>query len=373
MENLLLDNQVIILESDYTLDSLKKKIRQMQDIIFKFSFAIEGVYPRYTEILNDFRTRLCAWENSMNEADSPKCLLMCELVRYIDQVKNEIERSGVDFSKRTEEDYVGTLFSVDPNTEYEPIYFLRPVAIDFISIWNNSETTLVTKKQIVNYLYLIHEFSKSIINSFSIMSKEDFEEKFGFDYANFDLDNMNFNVKSISDSFAKMIKSDNSDVDTNPLTETVNTVLTEFLGIENADQNINLKTLQELHNNSNSGSLYEKLDKISAALDSKGIGDEELVNSVKSLSAAFNKNSGVKNPKMKALFEKLANGIDLENPDTLIECQQLMHDNPIFQQMGIDVSKLREQAEMTHRPQVNTHVKQKKKVKSKSKSKSKSK
>jgi hypothetical protein len=339
MDSLLLDNQIIILEGDTELDVLKQKIRKMEDILVKFTHALTGIFPQYFTTLDDLRNRMVTWENSMNQAETPKSLYMCELVRHIDQIRAGIEKSQVDFGNRDSETYIQNVFCVDVEKEYEPLYLLRPAAVDFIGIWNNPETTLSTKKNIINYLYLINEFARSIMNSFSVMDKDEFEEKFGFDYANFDIDNMNFNVKSISESFAKMVKTEDEQVDTNPLTETVNTVLSEFLGVENPDQNINLKTLQEIHSkqSGDAGGLYNKLDRISEQLDKKGISDQDLLNSVKNLSMAFTKNSKVKNPQMKALFEKLSNGIDLENPDTLIECQKMMHENPFFQQMGLSM------------------------------------
>lgn len=339
MDNLLLGDQVIILDGDIKLDDLKRKIKQMEDILVKFTHALTSVFPHYFSTLDDLRNRMVTWENSMYQAETPKSLYVCELVRHIDQIKSEIEKSQIDFGNRDNDEYIKNVFCVDPEKEYEPMYLLRPAAVDFIGLWNNTDTTLSTKKHIVNYLYLIDEFARSIMNSFSVMDKDDFEEKFGFDYANFDIDNMNFNVKTISESFAKMVKTEDEQVDTNPLTETVNTVLTEFLGVDNPEQNINLKTLQEIHSkqSGDTGGLYSKLDRISAQLDKKGISDQDLLNSVKNLSTAFTKNSKVKNPKMKALFEKLSNGIDLDNPDTLLECQQMMQENPIFQQMGLTV------------------------------------
>lgn len=335
-DDLLLGDQVIILEGDIQLDDLKRKIKQLEDIIVKFTFALGSVYPQYFLTLEDYRNRMVTWENSMVQTETPKSLYSCDLVRHICQIKNEIHKSGIVFDNRDNEEYVKNVCCVDSDKEYEPLYFLRPAAVDFIGIWNNPETTIGTKRNIINYLHLINEFSKSIINSFSVMNKEDFEEKFGFDYANFDIDNMSFNVKSISESFANMVKKEDEHIDTNPLTETVNTVLTEFLGVQDAEQNINLKTLQEIHSSSQSNSgLYDKLDKISAKLDEKGISDADLLNSVKNLSTAFTKNAKVKNPKMKELFEKLSNGINLDDPQTLVECQQMMHDNPLFKQMGL--------------------------------------
>lgn len=344
MENLLLGNQVILLNDNIDFEQLKAKISQMCNVIMKFISALESIAGQeLVEMLNDNREKLQSWESTMKKTDAPKGLLMTEIVQFIDHVRKEIVAQKIKFDKRKDEEYVDQLFNVDEANEYEPMYLLRPIAVDFIGLWINPRTTIESKIQIVSFLYLIQEFGNSIMDSFLIMDKDEFKEKYGFDLANFDLDNMNFSINSISDSFSKMLKADDESMDTNPLTETVNTVLTTFLGVDDASQNINLSTLQELHTKARAGGktkgVYERLDEISAKLDEKGISDTDLVNSVKNLSNVFTKNSNIKNPKIKELFNKLANG-DISDPDTLAECQRMMHSNPLFQSMGLDVNQM---------------------------------
>lgn len=343
MENLLLGNQVILLNDNIDFEQLKNKVSQMCNVIMKFTVAIESAYPEFSEMLNDNREKIKSWELSMKKTDAPKSLLMSEMVQFIDHVKKEIESQKIKFDKRKDEEYIDQLFCVDTTNEYEPMYLLRPIAVDFIGLWTNPRTSIESKLQIVSYLYLVQEFGNSIMESFLIMDKDEFKDKYGFDLANFDLDNMNFSINSISDSFAKMLKADDESMDTNPLTETVNTVLTTFLGVDDASQNISLSTLQDLHTKAREGGkskgVYDKLDEISAKLDEKGISDTDLVNSVKNLSNVFTKNSNIKNPKIKELFKKLAEG-DISDPDTLAECQKMMHSNPLFKSMGFDVNQM---------------------------------
>jgi len=334
MDNLLLDNQVIILASDIEFDDLKKKIVRMHIIISKFINALEMVYTDYAQMLQESRQMLSSWKNTMQKADAPKSLLMTKLVQFINHVTNEINSVGIDFDQRDDKKYINTLFAIDTNQEYEPVYLLRPIAIDFVSLWANPATTMKRKKQILDYLYLISKFGKSVMNTFVIMDKDEFQEKFGLDLANFDIDNMSFNVKSISDSFAKMLNDDDETVDTTPLTETVNTVLTEFLGVTDPTQDINLQTLTSLH--SQSTGLTDRLDRISNILDTKGINDQDLKNSVTNLSKIFAKKSGIKDTATKELFEKLANGENLDDPSTFEECQKLMSNNPLFKQFGLN-------------------------------------
>jgi hypothetical protein len=336
MENLLLGNQLILLNDDIDFDQLKSKVSQMYTIIVKFIRLLESICPEYNEMLTDSLDKFKSWESNVKKTDAPKTLLMSEFVQYISHIKKEIESQQINFDLRKDIEYINTLFNVDTSSEYEPLYLLRPIAIDFISLWVNPVVTNESKLQIVSYLYLINEFGRSIMDSFLIIDKEEFQDKYGFDMANFDLDNMNFSINSISDSFAKMLKKDDETMNTTPLTETVNTVLTTFLGIDDASKNINLSTLQELHSKAQDQSkgLYDKLDEISAKLDEKGISDTDLINSVKNLSAAFTKNSNVKNPKIKELFEKLSSG-DISDPTTLAECQQMMQNNPLFKSMGL--------------------------------------
>lgn len=337
MENLLLGNQIILLNENIDFEQLKAKISQMCSVIIKFTNTIESVFPEFGEMLNDDREKLKHWVLSMKNTEAPKSLLMSEIVQFINHVKKEIESQKIKFDKRKDEEYISELFNIDTSNEYEPMYLLRPIAIDFIGLWPRS--SIEFKMQVVSYLYLIQEFGNSIMDSFLIMDKDEFKDKYGFDLSNFDIDNMNFSINSISDSFAKMLKADDENMDTNPLTETVNTVLTTFLGIDDAGQNINLGTLQELHSKASGGkSAHDKLDEISAKLDEKGITDADLINSVKNLSNVFAKNSSIKNPKIKEVFQKLAEG-DMSDPETLAECQRMMHTNPLFQSMGFEMPK----------------------------------
>lgn len=303
---------ICILDSDIEIDAVVAKINKFLLINTDLLKHLQTIDRSYD--LKDGFNRLNQLQLSEIETTNVKALVQSNVIKYI---RSLVETIGT-------EDKISFEIQENGGGEYTRKFLLSgiDVNLDFYDLPQESHQT------VSKYVVLLLKFGESILGSFIELDKEEFEEKYGMDWENFDVDKLNFNIKKVTDTFSSMAKNAGDGIDTSPLEHTVSTVLTGLLDIPE-DRNLTLSDLKAL--DLNRDTLVSRIEKINKDFDSSGMTNDVLMNTVKQLSAGMIK-SNKGNKKMNKFFKKISKMNDLSEINQS-ELSEIMSSNPLLSQL----------------------------------------